>query len=74
MNITQMSQTEAKVTLALREADRALTVRELGARLGLDHTTLYSALHNLRHARVVVREQVRKFSGPKQPTHAWMLA
>lgn len=58
---------------ALETFGPQMTVRALGRKTNMDHTTLSQDLRRLEQAGVIVRETMALKLHPKSPGHVWSL-
>lgn len=62
------------VIVNMLETEGPMNLRQLGAKLGWDHSTIGLDLAALHKAGVVKRARVARFTGPKKPAFEWRIA
>lgn len=73
--MTKASACKVAVHVELGQTDEPMNIRQLGARIGWDHTTIYAALRDLEMHRLVKRIKISPSVGgrSKQVMFAWEL-
>lgn len=74
--MTKASACKVAVHIELAQSDEPMNIRQIGARIGLDHTTIYTALRDLEMHKLVKRTRISPSVGgrAKQLMFAWEIA